>query len=86
MHFCQKKYSRYSEKYLSKYKICAILQKIRKLFQKSKIDLLEHYNRLFQSVLKSSPLYSTPELVQDIKNFLSAEIIHKFHYSDNESF
>lgn len=42
-------------------------------YKKSKIDLLEHYNRLFQSVLKSSPLYSTPELVQDIKNFLSAE-------------
>ncbi len=42
-------------------------------YKKSKINLLEQYNHLFQSILKEFPLYDSPELVENIKTFLTTE-------------
>lgn len=42
-------------------------------YKESKINLLEQYNRLFQTILRRTPLYTTPELVDDIKTFLQRE-------------
>lgn len=42
-------------------------------YKKSKINMLEKYNDLFQTILRKAPLYTSPELVEDIKNFLTRE-------------
>lgn len=42
-------------------------------YKETKINLLEQYNNLFQTILKRVPLYSSPELVEDIKIFLTTE-------------
>lgn len=42
-------------------------------YKETKINLLEQYNNLFQTILKKTPLYSSPELVEDIKIFLTTE-------------
>ena len=42
-------------------------------YKKSKINMLEQYNHLFQTILRKAPLYTSPELVEDIKNFLIRE-------------
>lgn len=42
-------------------------------YKKSKINMLEQYNHLFQTILRKAPLYTSPELVDDIKNFLTRE-------------
>ena len=41
--------------------------------KETKINLLEQYNNLFQTILRKVPLYSSPELVENIKIFLTAE-------------
>lgn len=43
------------------------------VYKDNKINMLEQYNRLFQTILRKAPLYTTPELVDDIKNFLTRE-------------
>lgn len=42
-------------------------------YKENKINMLEQYNRLFQTILRKAPLYTSPELVDDIKNFLTRE-------------
>lgn len=42
-------------------------------YKETKINLLEQYNNLFQTILRKVPLYSSPELVENIKIFLTAE-------------
>lgn len=42
-------------------------------YKKSKVNLLEQYNHLFQTILRKIPLYDSPELVENIKKFLTAE-------------
>ena len=43
------------------------------VYKDNKINMLEQYNRLFQTILRKAPLYTSPELVDDIKNFLIRE-------------
>lgn len=43
------------------------------VYKENKINLLEQYNRLFQTILRKAPLYTAPELVEDIKSFLTRE-------------
>lgn len=42
-------------------------------YKETKINLLEQYNNLFQIILRKAPLYSSPELVENIKMFLTKE-------------
>lgn len=42
-------------------------------YKETKINLLEQYNNLFQTILRKVPLYSSPELVENIKIFLTKE-------------
>lgn len=42
-------------------------------YKETKINLLEQYNNLFQTILRKVPLHSSPELVENIKIFLTAE-------------
>lgn len=42
-------------------------------YQKSNINLLDQYNNLFQTILRKMPLYENPELVENIKNYLTSE-------------
>lgn len=42
-------------------------------YKETKINLLEQYNNLFQTILRKVPLYSSPELVDNIKIFLTTE-------------
>lgn len=43
------------------------------VYKDNKINMLEQYNHLFQTILRKAPLYTAPELVDDIKNFLTRE-------------
>lgn len=43
------------------------------VYKENKINMLEQYNHLFQTILRKAPLYTSPELVDDIKNFLTRE-------------
>ena len=43
------------------------------VYKDNKINMLEQYNHLFQTILRKAPLYTSPELVDDIKNFLTRE-------------
>lgn len=43
------------------------------VYKDNKINMLEQYNRLFQAILRKAPLYTSPELVDGIKNFLTRE-------------
>lgn len=53
-------------------------------YKESKINLLEQYNKLFQTILRKAPLYTTPELVEDIKMFLQREKGSMEQYIQNE--
>lgn len=43
------------------------------VYKDNKINMLEQYNRLFQTILRKAPLYISPELVDGIKSFLTRE-------------
>ena len=57
-------------------KVKAIMDKFdytMEVYKKNKINLLEQYNHLFQTILRKAPLYTAPNLVDDIKKFLTIE-------------
>lgn len=43
------------------------------VYKKNKINMFEQYNHFFQTILRKAPLYIEPDLVDDIKDFLTKE-------------